>query len=239
MSLNIGQSLQEGLARTIASNGLVLTAVMAALTAVTMTFYNTAFLALFPAGTVPPSAMFGPTLPISPVMAAVITALLYLVTIVVVAAALRTFVSEDTRSLPAGRFTRNLPLLLANLVIGYILFFLALWIGFLLLILPGVWALVNLYFWFVIVTVEDEPFWTAFQRSYEIAKGNRWSLLGLGLIVMAVGAVIYGVLFAVTWAGSPWLTLVVYGVLGAVYSIFSLATTARAYVQISDEAPVA
>lgn len=239
MSLNIGRSLQEGLARTVARNGLALTAVMAVVTAVTMTTYNTAFVSLLPATANQPMAMFGPTLPLSPAVATAVTALLYLVTIVVVAAALRTFVSEDTRSLPGTRFTRNLPLMLVNLVIGYILFFLALWIGFLLLIVPGIYLLVSLYFWFVLVTVEDENFWAAFKGSWAMTKGNRWSLLGLGLIVMAVGAVVYGVLFAVSWAGSPWLSLAVYAVLGSAYSVFSLATTARAYVQISDGTSVA
>lgn len=239
MSLNIGRSLQEGLARTVARNGLMLIALMAVLTAVTMTFYNTAFLSLFPATANQPMAMFGPTLPLSPAVAAAVTALLYLVTIVVVAAALRTFVSEDTRSLPGERFTRNLPLLLVNLVIGYVLFFLALWIGFLLLIVPGIYLLVSLYFWFVLVTVEDENFWAGFKGSWTMTKGNRWSLLGLGLIVMAVGAVVYGVLFAVSLAGSPWLSLAVYAILGSAYSVFSLATTARAYVQISDGTAIA
>lgn len=236
MALNIGRALREGIARTVARNGLLVAVLMAASTALSLLAYNSALESVLP--DVPDQAVgfVGPTLPLSPLVASVATVGLYLVSFVVVAIALRTFVTEGTRRIPGEYVTRNLGWMLLNYVVGYVVFYVALWIGFIFLFVPGLFLLVSFYFWYVLVAVEDQNFVEAFRNSWGLARGNRWPLLGLGLIVMVVGAVVYGVLFLAALAVSPWAELALFAVLGAVFAVFSLATTARAYVQLADEA---
>lgn len=239
MSLNIGRALQEGIARTVARNGLLLAVLMAVSTALSLVAYRSAIESLVPDTAGQPVVVFGPALPLSPTVAGAATLLLYLVSFVLVVAGLRTFVTDETRTIPGEHFTRRLVWALVNYVVGYVVFFLAIWIGFILLVVPGLFLLVSLFFWYVFVAVEDENFWRAFRSSWELTRGNRWSLLGLGVIVMVAGSVLYGVLFFVALAASPWVSLVVYAVFGAVFAVFSIATTARAYVQLADDSAAA
>ena len=164
--------------------------------------------------------------------------MLYVLSVVAMAAALRTFVTEETGTIAGEYLTRNLGWMLLNLIVGYVVFVIALWVGFLLLFVPGLFLLVSLYFWFVLVVVEDQNFVEAFQNSWALVKGSRWKLLGLGIIVMVVAWVLIGVPFLLVSVLSPWIFLAVYAVTGAIYGVFAVATTARAYVQLSAEASV-
>lgn len=231
MSLSIGRALQDGIERTLARNGAVLLAVWFAVAALNQATYNTAVAGVFPAVSQQPT-MLGPTLPLSPAVAGVIVFFLYLASFVLTAVALRTFVSEETRTIPREYVTRNLVWFLLNYFVGYVVFLLAVWIGFILLFVPGIFLLVSLYFWIVFVAVEDQNFVEAFGNAWDLARGNRWSLLGLGLIVTVAGTVLYGVLFFVGALVSPWASLVFFSAAVAAFGVFGMATTARAYVQL-------
>lgn len=232
MTVNVEQSLKEGFRRTISRNGLLLIVGWALVGSLSLLAYNSWFSSLFRSFPSQPM-LIGPTLDISPFFAGVATVVLYLVSFVVMAGALRTFVTDERRTLPSDYFTRNLGWMLANLIVGYILFFILLWIGFLLLIIPGVFLLVNLFFWFVIVVVEDRNFYDAFRESWALAKGNRWSLLGIGLAVTVVGWVLMFIPMGLSFALSPWVAWVLLGISVSVFGVFSMATTARVYVQLT------
>lgn len=232
MTVSVEQSLKEGFRRTISRNGLLLIVVWALVGSLSLLAYNSWFASLFSSFPSQPM-LIGPTLDISPLFAGVATVVLYLVSFVVMAGALRTFVTDERRTLPGNHFTRNIGWMLVNLIVGYILFFLVLWIGFLLLIVPGIFLLVSLFFWYVIVVVEDRTFYKAFRESWALAKGNRWSLLGIGLVVTVVGWVLMGIPMGLSFALSPWVAWVLLGVSVSVFGVFSMATTARVYVQLT------
>ena len=236
MTVNVEQSLKEGFKRTISRNGLLLIVVWALVGSVSLLAYNSWFASLFTSLPTQPM-LIGPTLDISPLFAGVATVVLYLISFVVMAGALRTFVTDERRTLPGNYFTRNLGWMLVNLIVGYVLFFFVLWIGFILLIVPGIFLLVSLFFWFVIVVVEDRNFYDAFQESWALAKGNRWSLLGVGLAVTVVGWVLMGIPMGLSFALSPWVAWVLLGVSVSIFGIFSMATTARVYVQLTAGEP--
>jgi len=235
MSLNIGRALQEGIARTLSRAGLLLTVAWFVLGLLNQLAYNSAIAGVLPDVPNQPMATLGPTLPLSPTAAGAVVFVLYLGSFVVVAAALRTFVTGETGTVPGEYVTRNLGWMLVNYFVGYLVFAVALWVGFLLLVVPGLILLVSLYFWYVLVAVEDQNFVEAFRNSWSLSVGNRWQLLGLGLIVMVVGSVFYGVLFLLDSVLSPWITLVAFSVVLAVFGVFSAATTARAYVQLAED----
>ena len=73
----------------------------------------------------------------------------------------------------------------AELVMG-----LAVGLGTLLCILPGIFLAVRLFFVPLIVAVENVSFGEAFSRSWNMTKGNFWSLLLLG--ITAIGVAILG-----------------------------------------------
>jgi hypothetical protein len=72
-----------------------------------------------------------------------------------------------------------------------------------------------------VLVVEDVRFFSSFRRASDLSRGRRWGLLGLllvcGLLVVAVGAVIYAIV-AFT-AAAPVLALVAIIPLSALYSV--------------------
>lgn len=237
MSLQIGRALHDGIVRTFARNGLLLVAVMLVLGALNLLAYNSLVSGFVPDVPNQPTMPLEPTLPISPAVAGVALAVLYLVTFVVTAVALRTFVGEETRTIPREYVTRNLGWFLLNYVVGNVVFTVVVTIGFVFLVIPGVFLMVSLYFWIVYVAVEDENFVTAFRDSWRLTRGNRWSLLGLGLVVVAGGTVLFGVLFVAALVLPAWGTMLLYAAILAVYGVFGFATAARAYVQLTGDEP--
>lgn len=244
MSVDIGQAIQEGGQRTVAQNGLYLVVITWVLGVLNALFGNTMARGMFQQfggrnvpGNMPmgPGAM-GPSLGLSPGIAWVLSIIVSLVGLVVVAGGLRTFVTDDTETLPTDRFTRNLGWMLVNLVVGWIVFGIVVGIGFVLLVLPGLFLLVSLFFWEMYVVIEDENFWEGFQRSWGITKGNRIMLFVLGVVV----AIIYGI---VSWVfGIPqlvgltgWIGLLI-GQIGTAFAgVFALATAARTFLQLTED----
>lgn len=119
-----------------------------------------------------------------------------------------------------------------NYVVGAIVFSILVGIGFLLLIIPGIYLTVALYFWFVHVAVEDGNWAKAFQKSWDLTRDNQWSLLGLGVIVVIAGGTLVNVILVVATTLSPWAELIANVVVLGAFAVFTWATTARAYVQI-------
>lgn len=232
MSVNIGQALREGITRAFSRNGVLLIVAWTVIGAVSLLAYNSWFEAIY-AGLPTQPMLIGPSLDIAPLYAGIASLLLYLLSFVFMAGALRTFVTDERRTLPLEYFTRNLGWMLLNLVVGFVLFYIALWIGFILLVVPGIFLLVSLFFWFVLVVVEDQNFFEAFRNSRRMTKGNRWSLVGIGLIVTVVGWILMGIPMAISFALSDWVGLVLLAIAASIYGVISLATTARVYVQLT------
>ena len=238
MSIDIGQSLQEGLTRAVSPNGLGLIVVWAVLGVFSQLANNSLMAALYAGLPVDPTVI-GPSLDVSPMAAGLGMLVVYLVSFVVMAGALRTFVTDERRSIPMAHFTHNLGWMLLNLVVGFIVFYLGVTIGFVLLVVPGIFLLVSLFFWYVLVIVEDQNFYEAFQNSWTLTKGNRWSLLGIGVIVIFGGSILMGIPLALSFALSEWAGLVLMVVTTSVFGVVSLAITARVYVQVAEQGSAA
>lgn len=236
MSVKIGQSLSKGLSLTLSRNGIVFILIWAAIGGLSLLVYNAIFSSLY-AGTPTEPMLIGPTLDFSPRFAAVSAVVLYLVSFIVMAGVLRTFVDGQRSGLRRGSFTRNIVWVLLNLLVGYVLFVIAIWIGFVLLVIPGLFLMVSLFFWFILVVVEDQNFISAFRNSWRLARGNRWSLFGLGVVVTVGGWILMGLPMAIAFALPPWVALALYGIAVSIYGIFGLATAASAYTQLRSGSP--
>lgn len=238
MSVDIGRAIEEGGKRTVARNGLYLVAIWWVVGLLGSLFSNTVSRDTFqqmpggPAGTPFDPSVVGPSLGLSPGIAGLLSFVVSLVGLVVGAAAIRTFVTDDTETLPGSRFTHNLGWLLVNLFVGYIVFGIVVGIGFVLLVIPGFFLLVSLWFWAVPVAVEDENFVAGFSESWGLTSGNRILLFVLGFIVVIV-AIVISIVFGIFAFAGGWIGLVFNQLGSAFTTVFVLATTARTYVQLT------
>ena len=237
MSLDIEQALREGYERTIAPNGVILAGVFFVLSGIN---------AVAAAGAGPryPAMRFGmfgrpstpiiwPELPIP--LAGLLSLLASLGTIAVAIAALRTFVTDETETLPEDHFRRRIGWAFLNFLVGAVVFGITVGVGFVLLVIPGIFLLVSLIFWEVVVAVEDENFVESFRRSWQLAQGNRWQLFGLGFVVLLVTLVVNAA-FSVPGALVGGFGGVLFAQAGsAVTTVFGSAVLARSYCQLTDE----
>lgn len=91
--------------------------------------------------------------------------------------------------------------MLVRLVLTGLLIVAVVMVGYVLLILPGIAAMIYLLFALPAVVNEDLAYWPAMRRSYNLVKGHWWYAFGcvlvagllLGILQLLVGALIGGV----------------------------------------------
>lgn len=240
MSLDIERVLRDGYARTTASNGIILAGalfVLSAVNAVVAAGAGPRFPGMrFGLFGRPAGGMVGPVLPLP--FAGLLSLIASLGTVVVAIAALRTFVTDETEELPEAHFTRRIGWAGLNVIVGAIGFGILVGIGFVFLVIPGVFLLVSLIFWEVYVAVEDENFIEAFQHSWELVRGHRWNLFGLGFMTLIISLLV-NALFGIPGAIVGGFGGVLFAQAGsALTTIFGTAVLARAYCQLTaDDTP--
>ncbi|TYL35916.1 hypothetical protein CV102_25225 [Natronococcus pandeyae] len=216
--------LADGIERTLARNGLLLVLAFFVIAAVQTLFT--------PVGSeLEPNAspiVGGPA--IGWLVATVASLLGLYLTIV----ALRTFVTDERDTIPDAALRDRPVWTFLNVLVGYIVFTIVVAVGLVLLIVPGLFLLVALWFFDVYVAVEDDDFVTGMQRSWSLTSGHRLSLFGLGVAVILIIAAI-SVPFSI-------LEAIVGGVLGSLIAqlggaftaVYIYATTAVAFTQLRD-----
>lgn len=241
MSLDIGSALSKGAERTIKKNGLFIAGLLFIVSIISTITSNSLVQALLNDGYLPSEGAVT-TLPLSlglsTTASATLVILSSIIALAVGIAAIRTFVSSKTESIPKEFFTRNLGWALLNLVVGGIAFTLIIGLGLLAFIIPGIFLLVSLYFWNVFVVIEDQNFIEAFKSSWGLTKGSRVELFGLGAIVVvaaiAVGSASALLAGIIEMAAGETLALLVETIPEAIFSAFSVATLAQAYNQLKE-----
>lgn len=84
----------------------------------------------------------------------------------------------------------------------YILFFLGVWIGTLLLVVPGIWLAVRWGVALPAVVAERTGVFGAFTRSSDLTRGARWHVFGIMLLATIVYVLIVFAIGILTTAGS-------------------------------------
>lgn len=230
MTVDIGDVLREGFERTVTRNGVVFATLFFVLS-VPYAAFSASVNRQFEAGSPQTGAAPAFGLPVG--VLAILGLVFGLASLVLTVGAIRTFVSEERETIHAEFFTRNILWVVANLVVGGIVFGFAVGIGFVLLIVPGLFLLVSLFFWNYRVIVEDENFVDGFATSWELTGGNRLTLFALGVVVVLV-ALVANVVSGIPAVLLPGPVGVLVGQAGsAVVQVFTLATASRAYVQLT------
>jgi hypothetical protein len=137
---------------------------------------------------------------------------------------------------PRAFYTEGLVRAIPNLFVGGLVTMLLVTIGFALLFVPGLFLLVSFVFMPMYVAVEDDDFVTALRRSWVLARGDRWSILGLVLAVVAIGGaagVAFGVAnVAATLAGYQVVVPLVAALVVSPVTMYNLAAVAAAFERL-------
>ncbi|WP_372909643.1 glycerophosphoryl diester phosphodiesterase membrane domain-containing protein [Salinigranum sp.] len=246
MSLQLGPALRRGAGHLLSRAGL---AVLAAYTVVMLVYqlsFNTLLRSLV-TGLLPPGAPAGTvpnlvTLPVPDAVAGVLVVVALLAAATVTVVAVRTFVAGERERVPRRFLTDRMVFAVANVAVGGIAFGLVVFLGTLLLVVPGVVAYVGLLFMLQYVAAEDENFVTAMRRSWRLTKGNRIRLfllvlvlLGVVFVVTFLVNVVLGTALGVAFgAGTSGLVSLAVGTVNVVSTLYLLAVLSDAFVQLRD-----
>lgn len=149
--------------------------------------------------------------------------------------ALRNLVNRNFDSLDQEMFSEELGMTALNMIAGSLVFSVAVVLGLLALIVPGIFLMVSLLFWSIFVAVEGDSFIDALKNSWELTRGNRIDLFLIGLGVVAIGF-LAGIIMAVpnvllsmaSPAASALLSLLV----SAFGTVLGLVTLTEAYNEL-------
>lgn len=158
---------------------------------------------------------------------------LWLVRLLVRIGAVRWFVGDASEPLAAGLFTRRLAWTVVNLIAGAILYAAAVAVGLVLLVVPGIFLAVTLFFYNYEVIVEGENFVDALANSYALTAGDRLELFLLGLVFALLGVVI-GLVGSPSMLPGRLLPAVVGAAVSSAFGVYALATAADAYRQLTE-----
>ena len=234
MSLDIGAALSTGFEKLRTPAGLQLGGLYVVAVLLTGLGANSITTALLPE-TTPSQAAPALALPIGAAAGALVMAIGLFAGIVLSVAILRA-VDHPTReldSIPDG-LTRALPKTVLFVLVAGLIQGLAVGIGFLLLVIPGLFLLVSLYFSQVFVVIEDEGPLEALSSSWSLSKGNRFRIFGLVLLIGVV-AILASVVGQVVGVLSPIVGSVLSLVISGFLNVFTSGALVDAYHQLADE----
>lgn len=237
MTIDIADALRKGFERTFTRNGAIIASLFFVTTVITSVASQSMVNSLdLPQSAVQEGAQATPLAVGGPVaLHGVLAALGALASAVITIAAIRTFTSDETDTVPKEYFTRNIGWVLINTVVGGIVFGLAVVTGLVLLVIPGIFIAVSLLFWNLHVAKEDVNFIEAFQESWSMTSGNRIKVFALWLAVGAISFVagfIGGFVSAPFSMVMPALGAVANLAISAVAGVFGVAVLAQAYEQL-------
>jgi hypothetical protein len=241
MSLAIGASFRDGASRLASRAGLTLLAAYF----VTMLVYQVAFTSLLEAilgrFDLPTTVTYPFTVDAPPAVLGVAVLVLLVGMTALSAVAVRTFVAGARDRIPREFYTRRMGWVTLNLIVGGLVVGLLVFVGTLLLVIPGIVAYVGLVFVTMYVAAEDENFVAAIKHSWRLARRDFISVFGLVLVLVVGSAVVGGVFGLVASLGTlaagvsqGWQSLVT-SVFYVPVTLYVLAVLSAAFVQLRDE----
>lgn len=146
--------------------------------------------------------------------------------------AIRWFVeAAPTSSLDQSLFTRKLLWTIVNLIVGLVIYVVAVFIGALFFLIPGIFLAVTLFFYNFEIIVEGKNAIDALEGSWRKTKGDRLELFFLGFLMGILGLLVALPTF-VLFIVAPTAQIVANTAISAVFGVFSLSVAAAAYKQV-------
>lgn len=233
MSLNIGDTISTGAEKLTTTAGLQLGALYVIAVLLTGIGSQTISTALAPSMSQPSGPALA--LPIGAAGGVVLLLVGLILSAVLTVVVLRTVAHETAEldAIPAG-VTKALPTTVLFLIIAGIIQGILIGIGFVLLIVPGLFLLVSLYFTQVYIAVEGEGPLEALSSSWGLSKGDRLPVFGL-VVILAVIGFLGTIVGEVVGIASPLLGTLLSLAVSGFLTIFTSAALVDAYDQLSSE----
>lgn len=234
MSLSIGTALKDGFHKVASRTGAILIAAYLVVYVMYFVAINSTLKAYATQDATEMGETFALALDLPVAVGGVLVVLSLLLLTYLGLVAMRTFVADARDALRREDLTGGVAFAIANLVVGYLAYSVLVTVGFVLLVVPGVFLMVALAFMPLFVAVEDDNFVTAMRRSWRLTAGSRIALFVLGLVVVgigfAVGMVIgIGAVIGMLVGIDQSILTVLQMVVTAPVSMYSLAVLASAF----------
>jgi hypothetical protein len=234
VTLQLTAAVRSGLDRATTRTGAILFGLFLALQAITVTSFNTLFASVAPPEA---SAQFGLTLPIPGAAAGILLLGGYLAMGVYFVVVSRAFVRppEHLSTFSSDLYTRRIGRASLTMIVAGVIVFVSIMIGFVLLLVPGIFLSICFLFFLFAIGVEDRGVVGSLRRSWDLSRGNRLKLGVVFVLMAAIGGAVgtIGALFELIGvpAVGDVLTILVNGVL----IVFLYALLAAIYLQLTDE----
>lgn len=231
MTLRLGRAISGGVRRAFTPDGLALMLLTAGYTTVFVGAVNSVVVGSLPS-TVRDQAGIGLTFPLSPTTAGLLAAASLLFGMVVVLAAARAFTDGGGNGF-ADYFTRRMGRALVSAVGANVVVSVAVMVGFVLLLVPGLFLAVSFTFVVFAIAVEDARAIPAMRRSWSLARGNRWRLFAIVLVIGVVTGLV-GSVGSIVSLVNPTAGQVVSLVVTAPFSVLGYGVLADAFEQVRE-----
>lgn len=187
MALHLGQAIGNDIRRTLTPIGIVLMLLTFLYSFVFLGATNTIASELIPAN-LQGQGSIGLTFPIFLELSVVLLLAGMLLGTILIIAATRAFTRTPDRrgTLTADLFTRRIGRAVVSVLIANLIVSLLVVVGFVLLIVPGLYLLVSFTFVLFAIGVEDTGPIGALRRSWHLTTGHRWRVFAL-ILIIAVG----------------------------------------------------
>jgi hypothetical protein len=232
MALQLVDAITDGIKRVLTRTGGVLLALLLAQQLLLFTSINTLL-----AAEAPPAAadVIGLTIPVSGTVAGAILLGTLLFSGVYFVVLSRAFARPlpQLSSFPTELYTRRVGRATLSTLVGGIVVFVAVMIGFAFLFLPGLFLAACFLFFTFAVGVEDRGTISALKRSWILSKGNRLRLVTIVLIAGIIGTLVGLVPTVLQLAGASALGDLVTILTNSVLFTVVYGITAAAYLQVA------
>lgn len=233
--LDIGNALEYGFDRLRMRGGAMLLAAYVLLQLATQVGYQSVLSKLL-GGTLPSEQLqdvYPLAIDVQIAVGALLSAGLLLTGFVFTVVAIRALYA-DLNDVPSAEHTRRLARTVVATIAVSVIGFVAVAIGFIFFIIPGVYLAVSLVFAQPVVILEDASVIEALQRSWTLTAGNRIRLFALGLLFVVAGGIVGGV-GTVLGTASPFVGALFSNVVNSVVSLYGLGVLVGAYRQVTGQ----
>lgn len=233
--VNIGGAFSYGFDRLLTRGGAILLAAYILVQLVSQVSSQSLFMGIFSESTSTEGMSqlypFALDLPIA--ISGGLLALLTVVGFVLNIVAMRAFYA-DIDSVPTADHTRRLARTAVVFFFVSLFFGLAVGIGLVFLIVPGIFLLVSLFFAPITVVIEDAGVVEAFERSWELTSGNRIRLFALG-VIFVVGSAVIGGIVSLIGTAAPLVGSLGTTIVNGIVTVFGIGVQIGAYRQLADD----
>jgi len=233
MSLQLGRAIGDGVHRGLTRSGAILAALVFVYQFLIIGATNTISAAFLPSDA---AGELGVTFPVPVGGAVALLAASYLFSIVAFVVLTRALTRdfEELSTFPSTLYTRRIGRATLSAFVASIVVAVAVFVGLLLLVVPGLFFMVSFLFVLFVIGVEDARAVDSLKRSWALARGNRIKLF---VLVLVVGVVI-GTVGAIGSLGvlvSPVVGDLVSMFVTSVLAVLGYGIFADAFVQLRDD----